>query len=311
MIDCDPGIDDAAALLLALGRSDISLVAITTVSGNLTADRCAANALRLLALVGRSDVPVASGEMAPLSRPFPRDPFSHGADGLGDQMLPDPSLAMDPRSAARMIVDMAARHAGALDIVALGPLTNIALALDMDPDLPRRVGEIVMVAGAFGVTPYAWTRATGDNPVSEWNVYVDPEAAQRVFAAGFRIRAFGLDVLTGDDVALDARQQARLAQANTPAAAFIRGTTAFVARRGFRPYCAFIDAMAMAAWLEPSVARTTPLHVAVETKGEMTRGQTVVDRRENFQWTHLPLLDVATSLDARRALDMLLDAVGA
>jgi len=305
LIDCDPGIDDAVAIALAHASPEMEIRAITTVSGNLTADRCATNAARVLDMIGAPRIPIAPGPLKPLVRVYPRDPFSHGGDGLADLHLPVTSREIDARSAADVILDEAARAGGDLILICLGPLTNLALACIKDPTLPSRVRSLVITGGAFGFHSAGSTRATGDNPASEWNIYVDPEAAEIVFGAGFDLHAVGLDVSTHPSVELTAAHRARLAASDRAAARFLMGVTEFVERRGFKSYCGLIDGIVVAALLDAAILTYSTVAVAVETQSTLSRGQTIVDRRENFRWTHLPQIKAAERIDATRYLDLL------
>jgi inosine-uridine nucleoside N-ribohydrolase len=309
IIDTDPGIDDGVALLFALGSRELEVRAITTVSGNLTADRCSVNARKVLELAGARTIPVARGLQTPLVRPYPRDPFSHGDDGLGDLALPAPSIPEDPRFAADVIVDTVDRYAGDISIIGIGPLTNIALALMKDPELPRKVSELIVVAGAYGFDSTNSLRATGDNPVSEWNVYVDPEAAEKVYGAGFNLTAIGVDIATHDSIALTDAHRSALRASTRKSAWFLANVVEFVERRDFRACCALIDSLAIAVALDPTLVSTQRLRVGIETQGTLTLGQTVVDRRNHFAWTHLPQINVVCSVDAQRFLQLLLEAV--
>jgi inosine-uridine nucleoside N-ribohydrolase len=297
LIDTDPGIDDAVALMLALRRPEIDVLAVTACSGNLRADYSGANALRVLDYVGRQDIPVAIGALGPLTRPYPRDPFSHGDDGLGNTGLPPSSRTPDMRFAPDLIVETASQHSGNLRIVALGPLTNLALALIRNPQLTRDVREVVLTGGAFGLTAYSALRATGDNPVSEWNIYVDPEAARNVFHSGLRIIAVGLDFSCHPRINLSDQIRARLRKSDTPEARFLTSVLGFVKARGFESYSAIIDALTVAIAIDPGLAKTVELMVDVETQSALTLGQTVVDRREHFRWSHLPKVNVVSEVD--------------
>jgi inosine-uridine nucleoside N-ribohydrolase len=310
LIDTDPGIDDAVAIMFAL-KAGLNVQAVTTVSGNLQADQTCANARKVLELMGAAHIPVAKGMQTPLVRPYPKDPFSHGDDGLANTALPAPTTPADPRFAPDLIIDIANEHAGDLVILALGPLTNIALALMRDPSLTTKIAHVFMIGGAYGLNEFAFRRATGDNPVSEWNIYVDPEAAQRVLASGLRITALGLEV--GTHPALELREEdiERLTKSDRPEARFLLDVAAYVRERGFDSYCGLIDSMAVAAALDLSIVTTRRHHVAVETTGTVTLGQTVIDDREHFKWEHLPLLDIAVSADHGRMLTMLVDALTA
>lgn len=309
LIDCDPGIDDSVAIALAHASPELDIRAITTVSGNLTADTCAENARRILDLIEGPDVPVARGPLKPLVRPYPRDPFSHGGDGLADLGLPETSRTMDPRFAPDVILQAAAEADGKLTLLCLGPLTNLALAVIKDPDLPKKVDKVIAIAGSFGFHSAGSTRATGDNPASEWNVYVDPEAAEIVFAAGFDLYAVGLDVATHPSVELTAEHRTRLATSDKAAAKFLLGVTDFVERRGFKSYCGLIDGIATAALLDPDILTFEEVSVLIETNSPITLGQTIVDRRENFRWTDLPRIRAASAINADRYLDLLINRI--
>ena len=311
LIDCDPGIDDALALMVAAKSPQLGVMAVTTVSGNLLADRCAENARKALELIGAGHIRVAAGAMKPLVRQFPRDPFSHGNDGLGDMNLPEPKSPRDSAFGPDLILEMANAHPGELTIVATGPLTNIALALIKDPTLPKRVSQLIVLGGAYGFHSVSSTRATGDNPVSEWNVYVDPEAAELVFSAGFNLLAIGLDVAARDDLELKPDHYDRLHAKKNQAAWFLLGILAFVKNQGFRSYSTLIDSLAIAAAIDPSLFTTERIKVAVETVSSLTLGQTVVDRREHFSWSHLSSINAAVDVDAARFIELVVMAVTA
>jgi purine nucleosidase/pyrimidine-specific ribonucleoside hydrolase len=309
IIDTDPGMDDAVAIMFALGSPSLCVKAVTAVSGNVTADRAASNARKILSLMGVGDIPVARGPQAPLSRPFPNDPFSHGDDGLAELGIPDSPLPEHPEPASDLIVDLVAAHAGDITLIALGPLTNIALAFRRDPGLPAKVSELIILGGSYGFGAVGAERATGDNPASEWNIYVDPEAAKIVFEAGFNLTAIGLDVATHPKIDLSKAHRALLAASTKRSAWFLTEVARFVERRGFGSYCGLIDSLAIAAAVEPSLFTLETLKVGVETRGELTLGATVVDRRKHFRWDHLPSINVASDVDAGRYFDLLLRAL--
>lgn len=310
LIDCDPGIDDAIAICLAHNSGHFNLVGITTVSGNLTADRCSNNARIVLDLLGAGEIPVCEGPLKPMVRPYPRDPFSHGDNGLANLSFPQTQRRLDPRFAADFILQMSHLYPGQLEIAALGPLTNLALAVIKDPTLPRRVARVTAIAGAFGLQTYGTSRATGDNPASEWNVYVDPEAAQLVFEAGFNLTAVGLDVATHPRLNLSADQRERLKQAGTPVAKLILDVLAFVEQRGFGSYCGLIDSMAIAHLMDDTRLTTERLRVIVERESRLSLGQTIVERRENFAWDGLAEIVAASDADFEWIADRLVAAAG-
>jgi len=304
LIDTDPGMDDALALSLAHKSSALEVVAVTAVTGNLPSDRTVANALRILDLLDAPAIPVAQGPLVPLGGHYPSDPFSHGSDGLAESHLPDSSRPVDGRSAAQLIVDIVDRHAGDIALCALGPLTNIAQALELDPDLPSKVSRLTIIGGSFGATPYAWSQATGDNPTSEWNVFVDPEAAALVFTAGFPMLAVGLDVATHPLINFRDGDMERLRASTRPEAQLAVRVVDFVQGRGYQSYCSLIDSVAVASLIDPGLVTTESVLCAVETEGRLTRGMTVVDRRAHHAWDDLPRIEIAVDLDYARFLDL-------
>ena len=304
-IDCDPGMDDALALIVALKTANLRVRAVTSVSGNLPAERCYGNIHTILQLMaaptsGATGVATGQGGPHPLVRELAHDPFSHGADGLGETGLPAAPLPPVTAYAPNLLVEQARRHAeqgDPLTVVALGPLTNIALALRMEPRLPRLIRRLIVLGGAFGLQREAALNATGDNPVSEWNFYVDPEAARQVLHGGFDLVAVGLDVATHRDLRLTEADEEDLRASIRAEARLACGMLDFVSGRGFASYCVLIDSCAIAAAARPDLIETVPLHCDVETRGELTRGQTVVDIRDNFRWRHLPRVQAARDAD--------------
>ncbi|CZR59838.1 uncharacterized protein PAC_09732 [Phialocephala subalpina] len=325
LIDCDPGIDDSVALLYALNHDELKICAITTVSGNLTSDECSLNARRILHLCNSSEarqIPVACGPLKPLVRPYPRDPFFHGSDGLRDLGLVDTGgLEENVQFAADLIVETVNRYGDtvseeglkALTVLCLGPLTNLALAIMKDPTLPAKVAEVILIGGSFGFNTAGSVRATGDNPVSEWNVYVDPEAASLVFNAGFNLTALGLDVVTLPSIELSPshRQTLREASPESPAARFLLDLLDFAESRQFASWCCLIDSLAVAVAIDHSIVEVGEVNVAVETQSSLSLGQTIVNRRERVdsQWTHLPKIKAAKTVDADRFLESLVKAL--
>jgi inosine-uridine nucleoside N-ribohydrolase len=309
ILDCDPGIDDSLAILFALKSPELKVEALTAVSGNLVARRAAANICKTLDLIGAPDLPVAVGMDTPLVRPYPADPFSHGDDGLGNTFLPESTRRLDPRFAPDLLIDLVDQYPGEITILASGPLTNVALALMKDPTFGRKVGNLYFLGGAFGFNEYAYKFATGDNPVSEWNVYVDPEAARLVFHSGIPMTAIGGDVFAHPSINLQDVHVAALQAAANREAAHMLDLLGFVTGRGFLSYCILIDSLCVAAALEPALLQTREIHVDVETQGKLTLGQTVVDTRANFRWSHLPRIEAACGADFDRFLERLVGTI--
>jgi purine nucleosidase/pyrimidine-specific ribonucleoside hydrolase len=304
LIDTDPGMDDALAIVLALRSRALRILAVTAATGNLPSDRTAANALRVLDLLGRDDIPVGQGPLLPLDGDYPVDPFSHGSDGLAESNFPASTRALDPRPAPQLIAETVDAHAGDISIAALAPLTNLALALEIDPRLPEKVSELVLIGGSYGLTPYAWSQATGDNAVSEWNIFVDPEAAHRVFNAGFNLTAVGLDIATHPRINFRPRDLERLRTASTPEAALAVRIVEYVQGRGYQSYCSLIDSVAVATVIDPTLVKSVELRCDVERRGELTRGMTVVERRAHHGRTDLPVIRAVSELDFDRFLDL-------
>lgn len=304
LIDCDPGIDDSLAIILALKSDKVKLEAITTVSGNLPVEDTCINALKILEFMDRTDIPVAKGMSNPLVRKIPRDPFSHGDDGLGNTGLPTPITKLDPSFAPDLIVDTINKYPQEITLVATGPLTNVAMAILKDPSIIEKVKEVILIGGSFGFTKYAYSNATGDNPVSEWNVYVDPEAAEAVFNSGMPIKAIGLDVATHPSINFRKEHLERLKNSKKKEADYVCQLVDFVDKRGFEPYCVLIDGLAAAAAIDSEIIKTTAVHVGVETQGKYTLGQTFTDIRNHFKWEHLPVIEATHDADFEKYLEL-------
>lgn len=306
LLDCDPGIDDSLAIILATKSPELKIEALTAVTGNLLADWTSINARKTLEFIHREDIPVAQGMLRPLVRNYPRDPFSHGDDGLGNSNLPAPRMKLDPRFASRMIRDVIHAFPNEITVIATGPLTNIAMVLLEEPSISQLIRELIVIGGSFGFNEYAFTNATGDNPVSEWNVFVDPEAAKIVFHSGITITAIGLDVATHPNINLREGHSRVLEDSQRPEAKYMLGLIQFVKQRGFQDYCVLIDSMAIAAAIDPTLIKTQRIHVDVETQSGLSLGQTVVDRRNNFRWDHLPQINAAYDADFEKFHDLLI-----
>ncbi|MBV2367181.1 nucleoside hydrolase [Streptomonospora nanhaiensis] len=276
-VDCDPGIDDAMALAYVTAGPDAEIVGVGTVFGNNGVDVTTDNALRLLELYGRPEVPVARGAARPLAQPPRSAEHVHGRNGLGEVDLPAPAGAPVDHSAAEMLVRAARSAPGALDVLALGPLTNIALALSLEPELPRLLRRVVVMGGAV--------RAPGNvTPWGEANVVADPEAAETVLAAGFDAVLVPLDV-TMRTVAttawLDELKTVAGRRAET-ASAFLDFYAGWYSTVFGERQCAMHDPLAAAILLDEAVAtETVEVPVRVELRGEFTRGMTLADMRLN------------------------------
>jgi len=320
ILDVDTGIDDAMALLYACASPEVDLVAVTCVSGNVEARQVAQNTRAVLELVGRTDVEVALGREIPLVRPLMTSPETHGPRGIGHADLPAASRPVSRRHAADLIIEEARKHPGELTLVAVGPQTNIAVALEREPALPQLLRRFVFMGGAF--------RAPGNTtPVSEWNVAVDPHAAKAVadafgteaFRASGRSRplALGLDV-TEQAILRPADLDRLYARAggrpeSNPVLRFIADALRFYIEfhetfDGFRG-AHLHDPLALAAAMDPTLVTTEPVTVDVELAGSLTGGQTVADWRHH--WGRPPNMDVAVAVKAEVFMGRFIERVGA
>jgi purine nucleosidase len=275
IIDMDGGIDDALALILGLRSPEVEVVGITSVSGNVPVSQATLNALRVVELLNRSDVWVAKGLPRPLARGPIRAFNFHGRDGLGDSGLPLPRLRPIHKSALNAILETlnsSKRHG--LAIICAGPLTNLASLLKEHPDTKRKVEEVVIMGGAYGVTEYGFGNET---TVAEFNIYSDPEAAKIVFEAGLKLKAVGLDVTNIPRLELTRADYTRIGKRKGKVARFATR----ILERNMREHGRFTlhDPMAVAVTIRPSLYKFSDYHIRVETKGDYTTGMTIADRR--------------------------------
>jgi pyrimidine-specific ribonucleoside hydrolase len=304
LLDCDPGHDDALAMVLALARPELRLLGVTTVAGNAPLGATTDNALRLLTLLGRDDVRVAAGAAAPLVRPLEVAAVVHGPGGLEGADLPAPRIRPRPEGAIAFLRDaLLASPAtdGPVVLVPTGPLTNIASLLWAHPEVVPRIGSICLMGGA--IAEGNWT------PAAEFNVWVDPEAARAVFRSGIPITMIGLDVT--HRALFRSSDVDRLDELGTPVASVFADLLRFFARFHAERYgwdgSPIHDAVAVAHLAVPGIVTTRRYHVDVETGGELTRGRTVVDTRGVPG--HEPNAEVAVDIDRDRFVDLLIDAV--
>jgi len=271
VLDCDPGHDDAIAALLALGHDDVTVDAVTTVAGNQTLAKTTQNALRVLTLAGRADVPVAAGMAEPMVRDddLIATPEVHGVSGLDGPDLPEP--AADPVD-THAVDQIRQRAEGGVTLVAVGPLSNVGMALRRYPDLTDHVEEIVLMGGAAGIGNYT--------PAAEYNILVDPEAASLVFDADVSVTMVGLDVTR--EARLDRDDIERIRGFGEPighiVAAWLEFFIQYHEQQYGRESVPVHDALAVAAVVDPDLLETERMHVAVETDSEHCDGRTVCDR---------------------------------
>lgn len=331
ILDVDTGIDDSLALLYACASPEAEIVAVTCCAGNTDARQVLTNTLSVLELAGRTDIEVALGRETPLVRALETTPETHGPQGLGYAELPAPSRPASDRHGVDLIIEEARRRPGEIVLVTLGPMTNLAMALLREPDLPSLLAGWVFMGGAFG--------ATGNTtPTTEWNIHVDPEAAkislnawERAVAASNgavpRALALGLNVtervrVGPEDVTALARRagsrprpdadEADGSVASDPIVRYLADALRFYFEfhehyDGF--YGAFIhDPFAVAAALDRGLVRTEPSTVDVETAGTLTTGMTVADRRHH--WGRPQNVDIAVDGDPDEFLSRFVDRVG-
>ena len=298
ILDCDPGHDDAVALLLALASPEIDLLGVTTVAGNQTLEKTTANALKVLDYVGRSDVPVARGADRPLVREAHVAADIHGESGLEGAYLPDASRGPHPMHAIDWMAETLSAAAEPVTLVPVGPLTNIALLLARYPDITSKVDRVVIMGGAI---------AEGNvTPAAEFNIWADPEAAHRVFTSGWPLTMVGLDVT--HKARITGAHLEELAAAGKTGRLISDLYSFFIpihhARYGWDG-APIHDAVAMAHVVDPTLLRTEARGVVIDTGGELSRGRTYVDLWGAAEWD--TNCDVAVDIDSERFLSLLMD----
>ncbi|HHQ4579764.1 MULTISPECIES: pyrimidine-specific ribonucleoside hydrolase RihA [Aeromonas] len=273
ILDCDPGHDDAIALILALASPELKVLAVTTSAGNQTPDKTLNNALRILTLLGRDDIPVAAGAPKPLARELIIADNVHGESGLDGPKLPDPGFAPVAMTALELMAKCLRESPEPVTLVPTGPLTNIALLLAAHPELKSKIARIVLMGGAAGAGN--WT------PAAEFNIYVDPEAADMVFKSGLPITMCGLDV-THEAQVMDEDIE-RVRAITNPVAQCVAGLLDFFMIYHRDPKWGFAgaplhDPCTIAWLLAPALFHGVECRVDIETGGTHTSGMTVVDR---------------------------------
>jgi inosine-uridine nucleoside N-ribohydrolase len=302
ILDVDPGHDDAVALMLACGHPDLDLLAVTTVAGNVTIEKTTRNALRVLSLVGRDDVPVGRGASEPLERPLHTAEDIHGKSGLdGSEEIPDASFGTDERDAVTLISDTIRASSEPVTLIPVGPLTNIALFLREHQDLKDRIAHISLMGGSMG--------HGNTTPAAEFNIYVDPEAAREVFESGLPITMSGLDITHQAGAGPEERKRLRTTgRVGSVVADFLDFfATAYERTFGFDSP-PLHDPVAVAAVLEPDLLETRPMRVDVECESDLTRGETVCD----FYGVtgKKPNAEVGVDLDRENFFELLYGALG-
>jgi len=271
ILDTDPGSDDALAFMLAFSSPDLDVRAITVVPGNVTADMGLENALRMVSLANRCDVPVAAGAQRPLFQKLITAEFWHGKSGLANVELPPSKCKVDARYGPDLIIQLIHASPHEITLVPVGPLTNIALAVEKDPSIVPLVKEVILMGGSI----------TGGNSTAaaEANIYNDPEAAQIVFQAGWPLTMVGLEV--GDKALFTKKYLDELGKAHGPMSEFTHAVGDFLFKQAQQYGLAgtpMYDPSAVAVAIDPTLVKVREMHVDVETRGEFTRGETVGNR---------------------------------
>jgi purine nucleosidase len=318
IIDTDPGTDDALAILLALRSPELHVEALTVVAGNVTAPVGLANALKIVSLAGRCDLPVAEGAQHPLHAKLNIEPFWNGPNGLGGAELPPARCKADPRFGPDLIIELVRKYPHEITIIGVGPETNLALALLKDPAIVPLVKRVVLMAGSIS--------GGNVNGAAEFNVYCDPDSADLVFRAGWPITMVGLDVT--EITLISSAQVNEIERGGTPEAKFAAAVARFQVGlyqgTGFGGG-AIHDALAVGAVIDPSFLKLRAMRIDVETEGRVARGETVanrlgtvdhvVDKGDHLETVGVdevkPNAQVAVGIDADRFLKMFVSRLAA
>jgi purine nucleosidase len=316
IFDTDPGTDDAMALTLALNSPELDVRAITVVPGNVTAAQGLENALRMVSLANRCDIPIAAGAQHPLFQRLITAEFWHGKNGLANIELPASKCKADSRYGPDLIIQMVHAAPHEITLVPVGPLTNIALALERDPSIVPLVKEVILMGGGIS--------GGNVNAAAEANIYNDPEAAQIVFQAGWPLTMVGLDV--GDKTLLTQKYLGQIAQTHGPMNDFMYSVVKFLVDLSVKYGSAgtpMYDPLAVGVAIDASLVKAPEMHVDVETHGQFTRGETVANRHNAIERNVLhgdryiiegleqvaPNAKVCVDVDADRFLQMFVSRI--
>jgi inosine-uridine nucleoside N-ribohydrolase len=302
LVDCDPGLDDALALLLVLASPELELAGVTTVAGNQTIEKTTENALKVLELAGRNEIPVAAGAAAPLVGELVLADDAHGETGLGNVVLAEPSAQTLDRPAVDFMAEQLLLAAEPITVVAVGPLTNLGLLLALRPEAAERIGRLVIMGGAI--------REGNMTPSAEFNIWIDPEAAHRVFTAGLDVTMVGLDttnrcVLTRADAGR-LRASGPIGAAAAEMLDFYVGYYDQAYSHGGAP---IHDALAVAHVVRPELLTLERRHVDIALTG-ICRGRTVVDMRRRTVLPE-PNAHIAVGVDAEGFRELLVSRLTA
>lgn len=301
ILDCDPGHDDMMAIILAVASKEIDLLGVTTVAGNQIGEKTYKNALKTLTLIGENGIPVARGFNKPIIRELHVAPEIHGVSGLDGANLPEPEFEGLNMHAVEFIEKTLEEVNEPITLVPVGPLTNIGVFLLKRPDLKGKIEEIVLMGGAF--------HDSNVTPASEFNIFVDPEAAKIVFESGIPITMVGLDVtnkalISYEDIDKLEKKNGKVSSIIAPLLRFFANANKEIFNFSGAP---LHDPLAVAYVIDKSILTTKFLNVEIETKGELTSGQTVVDY---YGVTgKKPNVNVALDLDLEKFKKFIFDAI--
>jgi len=307
IIDTDPGIDDAMAIFVALRSPELEVVGLTTIFGNVYTALATRNALHLLETAGRTDIPVAEGSHVTIKKATKLRiaSFVHGSDGLGNQNFPPPAGKAVDQSAAAFLVEQANLYPGQVTVVALGPLTNLALAVELDPSFPKKIGQIIILGGAYSVNGNV-------NPAAEANIFGDPDAADIVFTCGADILAIGINIT--HQVILSDVDRKKLEQSDSKYARYLSKILGLYYDYHMDAYSTtgvyLHDPTTLLAAVDPSLMTYTEGVVRVQTDG-ITKGLTVFDNTkktygEITEWCGKPTVKVAVTVDAPAVVELIM-----
>jgi purine nucleosidase len=316
IIDTDPGTDDSVAIMLALNSPELDVRALTVVPGNVVAAQGLENALRMVSLANRCDIPVAGGAQHPLFQKLITAEFWHGRNGLANVELPASKCKADARFGPDLIIQMVHQYPHEITLLPIGPETNIALAVLKDPSIVPLVKGVIVMGGSIS--------GGNVNAAAEANIYNDPEAAQIVFQAGWPLTMAGLDV--GNMTLFTRRHLAQLAKTHGPENDFMVQINTFLvdlSEKFGEAGSPMYDSLAIGAAIDPTIMKTKAMHVDVETRGEYSRGETVANRRNAIEKNVLhgdryviegiekvtPNVEVCTGVDSERFIQLFIARV--
>ncbi|HEY4711720.1 MAG TPA: nucleoside hydrolase [Dehalococcoidia bacterium] len=294
--DMDPGIDDALALILALKSPEVQVLGIITVAGNAPLEMTSANARRVLEYLNAGSIPVVKGAANPLNQPLEDALSYHGPDGLGNCELPSPQTPLYPATAWDFLARLVLDAPGEVTLVATGPLTNVAYAFELHPELPGLLAKLVLMGGAYGLTPYGKGNQT---PYAEFNIWQDPEAAHRVFNSRVDIFAVGLDVTMDPATCLNSQHLEQIKTRHTRAAHLVAQLVEYAVK--YHGCCSMHDPLALAMLLDASLLDFTLAKVEIVKGNDWDRGVTRILPSDNSQLIH-----VAAAVDGARFLKLFL-----